>query len=236
MINQFSNPGEHHSYDNAKNQDAISVAKDKRYIAISLADGVSTCKKSKTGATIACDAINKFLKNKASFFFQFNASQIADITLSLILYELKKQATKDNVDIKEYSSTISCVLIDTKLKKAILINLGDGIIIGTSNGVVKVLSMPDDSTLGCCVTTTQNAINSISVNIIDIETVDSITICSDGAWKELFVKNRIKPEVTNYFLNHEYEMLKNFLTRQNCFDDYSFVSVELETRYWRKSA
>lgn len=236
MIKQFSNPGKHHCFDKLKNQDAISVAKNKRYIAISLADGVSTCSESKTGAFVACEAINTLLEKKAYFFFQFSTDQIADITISHILYELNKHSVNDGVRLEEYSSTIASALIDTKLKRAVLINLGDGIIIGTSKGTVNVLSAPDDSTMGCCVTTTQNAINSINVRKVDIETIDSLTICSDGAWKEMFIKNRIKPEISNHLLKHEYEMIGEFLTKQDCFDDYSFVSVELETRYWRKTA
>lgn len=236
MIKQFSKPGEHHCFDSMQNQDAIAVAKDKRYIAISLADGVSTCSEGKRGADIACKAINTLLKQNASFFFRFDKTQIAEIALTHIFFRLNKQAKQDGQDVAAYSSTISSVLIDAKQKKAILINLGDGIIIGTSREAIKVLAMPGDSTGGCYVTTTKNAISKLDVQIIDIKNMDSITICSDGAWKEMFCKTRIKPEISHHLLHHEFDRLEHFLERQNCFDDYSFVCAELETTNWRQSA
>lgn len=236
MIKKYSGAGEHHSFDSNRNQDAIATASDKRYIAVSLADGVSTCSEAKAGANIACERLNELLKNKASFFFRFDEKQIADVVISHILYELKKQALKDNTDIEEYSSTISSVLIDTKLRKALLINLGDGIIMGTSQGNVEVLSMPCDSRYGCCVTTTKNAMNSVSVKTIDTRLVDSIIICSDGAWREMFHKTRMKAEPEKLLINNEFEDLGEFLKQQNCFDDFSFVSVDFENSYGRKFA
>lgn len=234
MIYQFSNIGINHYNNNEANQDSICTASNKRYIAISLADGVSTCEEAEAGANIACNALNDLLLNKASFFFQFDENQIAEVAILHILFGLKKQAAIDNKDINEYSSTISSVLIDTKMKKAILINLGDGIIIATGSGKAKVLVMPDDSSLGCCVTTTKNAVHSVAVKKIDIRAIDSITIGSDGAWRQMFDKNKMKPEIADFLINNEYEQLKEFLTGCNCFDDYSFVSVNLKSESGRK--
>lgn len=236
MINQFSNAGMHHLFDNAINQDAISTAQNNRYVAISLADGVSTCTAAQQGAIVACNTLNDLLINKAAFFFQFDEKQVAEIVISHILYNLRKQAAEDNEDIGEYSSTISSVLIDTKAKKAVLINLGDGIILAMAKGKANVLAMPDDSSLGCCVTTTMNAINSVAIKAIDIRMLDSIAICSDGAWRQMFNKNKLKPEVANILGNSEYDLLSEFLLKQKCFDDFSFVSVDLKEYTGRKTA
>ncbi len=236
MIHQISHAGLRHRTNGESNQDSVCTAAKGRYIAVTLADGVSSCTDAKAGADIASRALNDLLFRKAEFFFQFDEKQIADIVVSHILFELSKQASADSRDVNEYSSTVSSILIDTKQKKALLIQLGDGMIIGTEYGKSVILVPPDDSSLGCCVTTTKNAAQAVRVKNVDTRTMDSIAVYSDGAWKQMFSDCRLKPEVASLLIRKEYDQLEEFLKQQNGADDYSFVSVDLRVKNERRSA
>ena len=236
MVSLLSDIGMYHRERDGENQDVVSQKEGKRYSVISLADGVSTCSHAKTGATIASASIaNLFFKN-ASFFFEFNKKQIAEYTLSHILSELTQQAENDLTDLCEYSSTIASVLYDRVTRKLLFFNLGDSIIIAVENGMCKIVSMPSNSMNGCCVTTTDGAIESIHTGVIDATYFDAIIICSDGAWYHMFEKNKLKPVVTAMLCDKTFNKLADYLSAQCCYDDYSFISLDTIQKDGRKSA
>lgn len=236
MIKELSEMGVHHIDGNGENQDALCQAQNKDFCVISLADGVSTCKEAKSGAEIASRAITNLLLKKGEYFLEFKNEQIAELALSHILFELKQRAENDSKNLEEYSSTVASVLVDKKKKKLLCFNLGDSIIMATVKGKCCVLAMPADSSAGCCVTTTKSATTMASVKLIDASAVESIIICSDGAWRQMFNKNKLKPEVSNMLVNNEFDGLRDFLVEQNCFDDYSFISLDIRQINRRKSA
>ena len=236
MVSLLSQIGMHHRETDGENQDSVSQKENKRYSVISLADGVSTCSHAKTGAAIASAAItNLFFKN-ASFFLEFDEKQIAEYTLSHILYKLTQQAESDLTDLCEYSSTIASVLYDRVARKLLFFNLGDSIIIAIENGMCKILSMPSNSLDGCCVTTTEGASESIDTGVIEAASFDAIIICSDGAWRHMFDKNRLKPAVAEMLCNKTFHELADYLNAQHCYDDYSFISLDTIQKDGRKSA
>lgn len=236
MVSLLSDIGMYHRETDGENQDVVSQKENKRYSVISLADGVSTCSRAKTGAAIASASItNLFFKN-ASFFLEFDEKQIAEYTLSHILSELTQQAENDLTDLCEYSSTISGVLYDHVTRKLLFFNLGDSIIIAVENGMCKIVSMPSNSMEGCCVTTTNGAIECIHTGVIEAASFDSIIICSDGAWCHMFEKNKLKREVASMLCRKAFNELADYLSIQRCYDDYSFISIDTIQKDRRKSA
>lgn len=236
MIKELSKMGTHHIDGDGENQDALCHAQNQNFCVISLADGVSTCKEAKSGAEIASRAITNLLLKKGEHFLEFENKQISELALSHILFELKLRAEKDSNDLEDYSSTVASVLVDKKKKRMLCFNLGDSIIMATGKGKCRVLAMPADSSSGCCVTTTRSANTMASVKMIDASAVESIVICSDGAWRQMFDKNKLKPAVSNILANNEYDELRDFLVEQNCFDDYSFISLNMQKRNRRRLA
>lgn len=235
VIKEFSSMGRHHLDTNGENQDVVCYDQKKDFSVISLADGVSSCKKAKCGAEIAGRAITSLLLKKGEYFFEFKEQQTAELVLSHILCELKKKAAEEAGEIEEYSSTVASVLFDKKHKRMLCFHLGDSIIVAAGRGQCRVLAMPSDSSSGCCVTTTKNAASMISVKVVDTSQFESVVICSDGAWREMFLKNKLRPEAAALLVNSEFDRLKEFLTGKDCFDDYSFIAMNLQQKR-RKSA
>ncbi len=235
IINEFSEIGTRHSALNEGNQDAVCYGVNGRYAAISLADGVSSCKRAKAGAEIASRAMTNLLLKKGERFFAFEEQQIAELALSHIFFELRKQAGEAHEDVNAYSSTIASVLFDRKMHRMLCLNLGDGIILAEAGGMCRVLAMSSDSSDGCCVTTTKNGAAMATVKIVEKCYDGSVAICSDGAWSKMYAKNKLKPEVSALLANHDFDKLKGFLSSQGCADDYSFISIEFSGKM-RKSA
>ena len=236
VIHQLSKTGTYHLDAHEENQDALCYGCNRSFSVISLADGVSTCKEAKRGAEIASRAITDLLLQKGDHLFGFENQQIADFALSHVLYELKQKASEDRENLAEYSSTIASVFWDKRHGKLLCFNLGDSLIMATGKSGCRVLAMPSDSSSGCCVTTTKNALLMATVRVIDTSQIESVIICSDGAWKPMFTKNKLRPEVAALLIRQEFEELKAFLNKQDCFDDYSFISMDIQRECRRKSA
>ena len=75
-----------------------------------------------------------------------------------------------------------------------------------------------------------------SVRMCNLGSMESIVIWSDGAWREMFSKNRLRPEVAQMLSGNEYDALEDYLNKQNCSDDYSFISLDIRQKSRRKCA
>ena len=227
MIKKMSHIGMRHEAAGGENQDAFCYGKNGRYQVISLADGVSSCKEAKTGAEIASRAITELFLKKGNHFLGFENGQIAELALSHVLFELKRQAVEEKERLEAYSSTVASVLYDQKSGKLLYYSLGDSLILAVEKGRCRILAMPSDSSRGCCVTTTKNVSKMIGAKVVDASNLESVVICSDGAWRQMFAINRLKPEAAALLVNHQFGRLKEYLMQQECFDDYSVISMEL---------
>lgn len=227
VIKTYSKIGVIHQNEGGENQDALRFEQTERFAVISLADGVSSCRESKTGAEIASKAITGLFIKLGESLFERKDSQIAEFVLSHILYELNKRANEDSQMIEEYSSTIASVFIDKRTGRLLCFNLGDGIIMATHRGKCFVLEAPIESPNGCCTTTTQGVQTKISISKFEMPGVESIIICSDGAWRDMYSKNKLKDNPYLFLVSNSYDELESFLMRQDHFDDSSFISLSL---------
>ena len=209
------------------NQDQCCSAASGQYMVITLADGVSSCSMAREGARIACEALtNLFLKN-SRYFLNCSREQTANFALAHVLCELRRASEKSGIPLKEYASTLVSVLYDRKNGRLLYFSLGDSMILASGSGHCGVLAMPSDSRRGCCVTTTKHAGQMVKTDVVDGAGLDILLLCSDGAWKELFAGNRMKPETIAALLNHDPEALQDYLERQESTDDCSFAAMNL---------
>lgn len=136
----------------------------------------------------------------------------------------------------DYSSTVASVLVDKRRDRMLCFGLGDSLILAVGQGRCCTLVLPDMAGATCCVTTTRNAAARTTVRTWDTAKIDHVVICSDGAWRPMFTGGRMRPEVEALLIEGDFDGLAAFLTRQNCFDDHSFVSLAIHPRSQRRSA
>ena len=152
--------------------------------------------------------------------------------LSVLSNELEKKADQDNEDVKEYASTLAAVLIDRKSKNAFAMNLGDSMIIGVKGMDVNIVGMPCDSTNGIPSTITKlsnHFTDSVMINSKDgAYRYDSYILCSDGAWREMFHKGKLRNDVKDMMIKRDFNKLRNYLKEKNTFDDCTFIALDTE--------
>lgn len=228
MTGLLSKAGTYHNNDPLQNQDAAVIGKKGRFLVATLADGVSACSEARKGAQITCDAVNDLLLRRSVYFLELESKYTADFMLRHIRYELNKKAAETGIEIEEYSSTVSSVLLNRETKRMMFFSLGDSLILAVEAGRCNILAMPADSSFGCPVTTTENVSEAVCTKVIDASPFDSVLICSDGAWRCMYDRNWLKPDVKEMILNSDFGGLSRFLDGQNCDDDYSFISIDMK--------
>lgn len=228
MISKFSKKGSYHKENNVENQDVICSGENERFAVITLADGVSTCKKARKGAEIVSKVVTDLFLSNGQYFMKFSKRQTANMVIEHILNQLRKMSESEKTPIEEYSSTIACVLLDKKKKKILTFSLGDSIILSANSKECDILEMPMYDPLGCSVTTSDNAKQVVNTKVIDVADTKSVIICSDGMWDKMFYRSRIKDEVKMILTNGMYDELKMYIDSQDCFDDSSFIAMNLK--------
>lgn len=226
----FTQVGTNHRSDDKNNQDAIISGKNQRYDVIVLADGVSSCKKGGEGARITVEAVkNYFLKWGERLINMYAPEREISIHQNIQRY-LQKQAEEDGVDIGEYASTLEAILVDKVSKKVMYASIGDGLILKTKNNKVAVVSMPTDSRNGTPTTVDSSKYLETGVlEPVDGElAADSFMLCSDGAWKELYYRTNLRPEISEMILKRDYKGISEYLKGKKTFDDCSFITLDIE--------
>lgn len=210
-------------------------AENRRFTVIALADGVSTCSMAGHGARIACDAIIELMLKRGDYFMECKKNDAIESILCHVQYKLKNDSERTGVDAGEYSSTLACVAIDRKTKKVFYFSLGDSMIFSVVSGACGILAKASDSCCGCPVTTSRGAAECAVAGVAEKGSLDSVMICSDGAWRTFFKHDTMKTDVQNMLCRCEYVKIGQFLENSEVYDDHSFISLEMNKKR-RKAA
>ena len=221
LVYQFTKAGRLHGCSAERNQDSILSRQTEHDSIIALADGVSECAEARRGAEIASESIVNFLLCPESY-----GGDIAKQALSVVLRELECSAAKHQKNVADYSSTFAAVRLGRNTGKLTVLNLGDGLILALRGERCRVLSMPGDSQHGCACTTTRNAFRLVDVGEVDAAEVDAVIICSDGAWRLMYERTRIKHQVRSMLLEADYRSLARYLENADGADDCSFIVMD----------
>ncbi|MGN0534276.1 MAG: protein phosphatase 2C domain-containing protein [Eubacterium sp.] len=226
-IIKFTKKGQFHRLNKMKNEDVIRCKENDRFSIIALADGASSCKNSKTGATVICREIVEFLSKNALVFYKYSGTKTAYLILEQLLYRLKLIAVKQNEDLYSYAATLVFCCIDKVANKLLLFNLGDGAVfeyLGDEHKAVKPILPPKRIEKKYTpLVTSDNAYRVADVKIIDAKPNQSILICSDGTLKEF---NSAIDENVELDVENNCENLSRKINASNNFDDCSFVLIK----------
>ena len=230
MVRVFSLKGKWHEQNGESNQDIVSSGSNERFSVITLADGVSTCKKGRKGAQIACKTTKEMMLRNGEYISGCSGAELANDIVLNVTYEIQKQAELDKIEPEEYSSTLSSVMYDNLLNTLTIFSVGDGIIFGVGRNGFRVLAMPSDSREGTCVTTTRGASRQAVARTISRDGIDSVWICSDGAWRMMFKSGIMKREFADLIASKDYRGLKELFIEHHGNDDMSFIMLDVAGR------
>lgn len=226
-VRKFSAAGTYHISNNIENQDALSFWDGGRYCAAVLADGVSSCSRAAEGAGFIANAMTEWLKNNCGSLFLQRPDRIAEAAADEIQARLGEYSRSIMCGAEELSSTLSFVLADRESPRAVCLSLGDGLIISASSRQCRVEIQPDIIIGGCFTTTTEGFEKVIRCRVIAAEDIHSIAVCSDGAWKAMYDKTRLREDIRTAFMKNDTEHIFDVLQKSNSFDDLSIIFTEL---------
>lgn len=235
MITTLSETGSYHKSKNLPNQDVVYSAENERFCFSALADGVTSCPKGDVGARLACRSIADMLLESGEYYFGFSGEKTALYVIGQILENLDLEAKEEGRSINDYSSTLMFVLYDKIKKKFLYFSIGDGIILGGKKDGCKVICQPGFGDAGSFATTTKGVENIAFVGIGDAYEYDSLLMCSDGAWRKMYLRDRMKNEPKLMIQMGNYTGLSEFLRSKDDYDDYSYVSLcfeDSQRRIW----
>ena len=228
MIIYWSKIGDFHYRNQQGIQDTVFSYENGIGCTISLADGVSTCERGEEGANIACHDIGQYFSQYGSKLINYSPEDIRGKTLNRILNTLEKRAMSVGDDIDKFSSTLTSVFFDKEKKSLLCFNLGDSLIGGVKNENFEIILQPQIISDGCYATTTENVESVIEVKIVSATDYSSVFICSDGMWKQMFNRGKLRYEYNNMILKGDYiEIIEN-IKKSPCHDDRSIVAMKLE--------
>lgn len=222
-IEKFSEKGIFHIERDMENQDALVYAEKGSYTAIVLADGVSEFDRSGEGAVCAAQAAAKYLTENGNELFSCKTAWIVEQVSDIIKETLAICAYENDCDISELSSTLAFVLTDSVSRRAICFNLGDGIIISASERECRIVLQPEIVNGGCYVTTTKGFERTVKCSIIDTSEISFFAVCSDGAWRAMYSRTKMRTDIKSAFMRGDSEYIFGYLLRTPIFDDHSVI-------------
>jgi hypothetical protein len=90
----------------------------------------------------------------------------------------------------------------------------------------EIAAVPDEDEF-CCTTVTKGASTRIKTDIKSARLWERVMICSDGAWRLMFEKTKIKKDVCKFLIEGDFDSLGEYLKNEERFDDCSFITMEL---------
>lgn len=227
MFIEWSDIGTYHTEHGQENQDAITSYEKDGSSVVALCDGVTSCSHAKQGADIACASISNLFMKKGEKLVLFDIKEINSKTVSHILYDLKKNAEKTEASVRDFSSTVSCVLYNKDINKLLCTNIGDSLVGAVGKNGFEVIMKPQHNPAGCYVTTTEDVEYAAETVILEADQYSSIFICSDGLWKQFFIKGQMKEDIKSFLCREEYEQLIEKVKDCKSRDDRSIVVMKI---------
>ena len=227
MTVEWSKTGRKHRQEHKENEDVILHGSTRRFEMIALADGVSSCEKAREGAQAACEEIRNLFLCKGDFFLNCEKKKRAELVVEHIVYKLKQKAQESKVSVEEYASTLAAVLLEKKTKRLLYFTIGDSMLLAVRPESSRVLAGFAENSFGCPVTTTKGIAGLVQSEVIDASALQSVLLCSDGAWQLMADEGKICPICSRMLQMLEFGQLGNYLEKQNGMDDCSFITMEI---------
>jgi len=185
-------------------EDVIKTITTEDMAVIVLADGAGSFSKAFEGATIATEKCSKWLLNKFEWAYSAKESEIITRLVQTIRKEIKNKATKEGLEMEEYSSTLLFAAI--KDSRYIVGHIGDGVIgVITTDGDDVVLSEPERGEFANnTFFTTSSQINKhFRLHRGTINNITSFFLMSDGAADCLYNQkgNTFAPAINKFAIS-----------------------------------
>ena len=220
----YSKTGSAHIADGICNQDAVLTASANGISLAVLADGVSSCENSRTGAEYVCGLIRDIMLTEADFYMSLKSKSIAGLIVGFVRDELKKLADGAGEEPVSYASTLCFVCIDSRRGKTLVFSLGDSRIyaVGSDSGTA---ALGREYEIAGCATMTDGVQHKVYAEVFPSEKFDSFMLCSDGAWRLMTASEAIESKLQEDIAAEDVRSIYEFFDSADNQDDCSYCFI-----------
>ena len=216
----YSKTGERHREENRENQDCVYSAENDFAAFFAVADGVSACKNSRSGAQLACEVCADILLEHTGYYFDSDEEKVKQILLDNIRSAISRKAGQERCEPEDYASTLSFLCFDKLHERVMTFSLGDSRIYRMNgNGIDRINQTVSHGMNAVCSTTSRRAEKEAVLFRDSKRADDSFLLCTDGFWKAAEADSF--PAEPGLFENGG--ALAALLDRQTIRDDCSFL-------------
>lgn len=179
--------GRGHEKDNLPCQDKVFSLSKNNVSVIALSDGAGSSEHSEVGATIVTTVTcNYIADNFDSMLSCDNGIQVKECFLHELLHELHEEADHNNWNVKSLHCTLLFIAI--KDNHALIGHIGDGLICGFKNNMIKVISAPNNGEFINTTTfvTSHDALQDFRLYRTTLDGYSGFCLMSDGAAESLY--------------------------------------------------
>ena len=230
----FTKTGTFHMEINTENQDYFLHKSNDQFEIITLADGVSACANSKTGARIACEAVMNVFLECGFMLFDYPFHKISYMVLKEVTNQLKKVSEIKGDEVDSFASTLTFAVFDKKTNRLLTFQLGDSNLYLLSDSGCK--SMVNQKKLVPSFTVYGEADEKAVMNMYTADELNGVLICSDGAWKEFYEHTVFNSTLQEALKSSDFSALQHFLESKECADDCSYILMNFNKQNSRNIA
>lgn len=221
LVYSDSKVGRLHKERGLLNQDVIKYSETEDLVLGVLADGVSAAKFGGQGALIATETVADFLLKNSKSLFDVNEEHLKNIILNEVQSALSRHAVEGGVE--DYASTLVIALFQKSTNKLMLFSLGDSMIYLFSSQGCRPFE--NNARKDLKFTASEDAVKSIKFKIVPTEDIKGIMLCSDGAWRTMYIDGVMLPSLLKACETFDIDVFKEHFKKQDCLDDMSVIML-----------
>lgn len=189
----YSEAGTYHKQHGIENQDAIKVGMKDDYFFCAISDGCGSSKYAKQAADCTIEYIESFFNKHCSDFFKNDKKNICKKMIFGIQDSLRKKALQLGINLSEMKCTLVMMIIDNQNQNALIIHVGDGMVVKMSDEKSKILSYPENGVTRNFTYTVNspNVFNHMRTRSLKIKPSDIFIIASDGLYENAYKKSAL---------------------------------------------
>ena len=222
----YTKKGLYHKEKGEVSGDVIRCMDNGEYAIIVLADGASSCSRGAEGADRISSKAIEIVQNQYGYSYLL-PDNWAEILINNLVNYLHEISVRQEIPFKEYSSTLMVILIDRKRNLLHYCNIGDGLVIGIKDQKCPIICMPQGDGTGCPMITTDGVKRIIDAGNTNLDSINSIFVCSDGTWRLMYEHSTMKPEIKEKLISGKYEEFWRIVKSSCSIDDCSFGVVDV---------
>ena len=225
--------GQAHAKSNTPCQDKVCSLVRGEVCVLALCDGAGSARLSHFGARAAASRVCALLSKKFDEYFALNEANLRAKILKILLQKLQKKAEFLDCKTSDLASTLLFVAI--KNDKFILAHIGDGLIGCLKNGVLSVLSLPQNGEFINITTFITSPNAQMRILRQNLNGTNAFVLMSDGTGTGLYDKKEqrlasVLKDIMQRLMSEDTKALQSQLVRsfeevvvQKTMDDCSII-------------